>query len=100
MDIQAASPIVVPAKPQEVFDLWRIPQLMVHWPRPEFPMILEATFQACRRDEAGQMIDGKTVKTFSVPDLWALAATDPQVAQVMNGLIAVLTAKAQEGGVI
>jgi hypothetical protein len=100
MDIQSNNPIVIPAKPQQVFDLWRIPQLMVHWPRPEFPMMLEANFRSCLRNENDQLIDGETIKTYSVPDLWALAATDPQVAQVMNSLIAVLTAKAQEGGVI
>lgn len=100
MDIASSNPVVVPAQPQQVFDLWRIPAMRVSWPLPHLPMVLEATFQACRRDEQGQMIDGKVVKTFSVPDLWALAAQDQQVAQVMGDLVALLTAKAQEGGVI
>ena len=100
MDIPASTPVIVPAVPEQVFDLWRIPEFAVNWPSPDMPMECQATFVSARRDANGTLVDGRTYRLFRVGDLWQLAAEDAEVASVLNSLIAVLTRKATEAGVI
>lgn len=100
MDIPASTPVIVPAVPEQVFDLWRIPEFAVNWPAPDMPMECQATFISARRDANGKLVDGRTHRHFLVHDLWQLAAQDAEVASVLNSLIAVLTRKATEAGVI
>lgn len=100
MDIPASTPVIVPAVPEQVFDLWRIPEFRVEWPSPEMPMECAAGFVSARRNADGKLVDGRTYRQYMVPDLWQLAAQDAEVASVLNSLIAVLTRKATEAGVI
>ena len=99
-DIPAANPTVVPARAEQVFDLWRIPEFRVDWPTPSMPMECYASFVAAKRDADGKLADGPRHALYHVPDLWTLAAQDEEVASVLNALIAVLTRKASEAGVI
>lgn len=99
-DILATNPVVQPAVPEQVFDLWRIPLFTASWPTPGGPMVCEAQFQSARRGEDGVLIDGPVRNWFKVKDLWAVAAEDADVANAVNALIAALTKKAREAGVI
>lgn len=100
MDIPASTPVIVPAVPEQVFDLWRIPEFAVNWPAPDMRMECQATFTSARRNSDGKLVDGRTYRLFRVADLWQLAAEDAEVASVLNSLITVLTRKATEAGVI
>lgn len=100
MDIPASTPVIVPAVPEQVFDLWRIPEFMVNWPSPSMPMECGATFISARRNADGNLVDGRTSRFYRIADLWQLAAEDAEVASVLNSLITVLTRKATEAGVI
>ena len=99
-DILATTPTIQPAVPEVVFDLWRIPDFRVSWPTPGGPMFCSAMFQSARRGADGVLVDGPVRNWYEVPDLWAVAAEDPEVAQAMGGLIAALTKNARESGVI
>ena len=100
MDIPASTPVVIPAVPEQVFDLWRIPEFAVNWPAPDMPMECQATFVSARRNADGKLVDGRTSRFYRIADLWQLAAEDAEVASVLNSLITVLTRKATEAGVI
>lgn len=99
-DIPATNPVVQPAVPEVVFDLWRIPEFQVAWPAPTLPMSCVTMFQSAKRGDDGVLIDGPVREWYQIPDLWAVAAEDAEVASAMNALIAVLTKKAREAGVI
>lgn len=99
MDIPASNPVVVPPVPEAIFDLWVIPDFMVEWRKPTDPMQCRAVFQCARRVD-GQLEFGNVRKGFFVDNLWAMAAQDEEVASAINSLIAVLTKKASESGVI
>ena len=99
-DIIATNPVIVPPVPGATFDRWVIPSLVVSWPRVDGPMSLEAWFQAARRDAAGKLITGEQRTNYYVPDIWTLAASDPEVAAAMNALIGALVKNAKAAGVI
>ena len=99
-DITATTPVVQPAVPEVVFDLWRIPEFQVSWPAPALPMTCVAMFQSARRGADGVLIDGPVRNWYTVPNLWEVAAEDADVANAMNALITALTKKAREAGVI
>ena len=99
-DIIATNPVVVPPVPGATYDRWVIPSLVVSWPSVDGPMSLEAWFQSARRDQAGKLITGEQRTNYYVPDVWSLAATDPDVATAMNALIGALTKNAKAAGVI
>lgn len=99
-DIPASTPVIQPAVPEQVFDLWRIPEFQVAWPSPVSPMTCVAMFQSARRGEDGVLIDGPVRNWYTIPDLWTVAAEDAEVASAMNALITALTKKAREAGVI
>jgi hypothetical protein len=99
-DIPATTPVVQPAVPEIVFDLWRIPQFQVSWTSPVAPMSCVTMFQSARRSADGVLTDGPAREWYQIPDLWAAAAEDAEVASAMSALIAVLTRKAREAGVI
>jgi hypothetical protein len=99
-DIPATNPVIQPAVPEVVFDLWRIPDFHVTWPNTPDTMSCVTMFQSARRGEDGELIDGPVREWYQIPDLWAVAAEDSEVAAAMNALIAVLTKKAKQAGVI
>lgn len=99
-DIIATNPVIVPPVPGATFDRWVIPSLVVSWPSVDGPMSLEAWFQAARRDQAGKLITGEQRTNYHVADVWALAATDAEVASAMNALIGALVKNAKAAGVI
>lgn len=99
MDIPASNPVVIPPVPQVTYDLWVIPEFSVEWRRPTDPMQCRAVFQCARRVD-GQLEFGNIRKGFFVDNLWDMAASDPEVASVLNSLISVLTRKATEAGAI
>lgn len=99
-DIIATNPVVIPPVPGMTYDRWVIPSLVVSWPLVDGPMTLEAWFQSARRDGAGKLVVGNIRTNYHIPDLWSLAATDPEVAGALNQLMSVLTAKAKSAGVI
>ena len=100
MDIQASTPVIVPAVPEQVFNLWRIPEFRVEWMSPDMPMECQALFVSAKRNADGKLVDGRTHRHLQIADLWQLAAQDAEVATVLNSLITVLTRKATEAGVI
>jgi hypothetical protein len=98
-DIPAVNPVEIPPVPAITYDLWVIPEFSVEWRRPTDPMQCRALFQCARRID-GQLEFGPVRKGYFVENLWELAASDAEVASVLNSLISVLTRKATESGAI
>lgn len=100
-DIPATTPVVIPAAPEVVYDLWGVESFRTEWPNLTGPLVCEAIFRSARRPEEGApLIPGPVYRNYKVDDLWARAATRPNVAAALTALIAALTEEATIDGVI
>ena len=101
LDIVNTQPVTMPPVPEKVFDLWRIAQLSGNWPSPTSPFSLNTVFNSARRPVADQPLeDGPLAPNYFIDDLWAEAAADPEVAQVVYLLTKLLEKKAKAKGII
>lgn len=101
LDIVSTQPSVQPAVPEKTFDLWRISQLSGNWASPSGKFSLNTVFNSARRPVAdGPLEDGPLSPNYFIDDLWAEAAVDPEVAQVVYLLTKLLEKKARAKGVI
>lgn len=101
LDIVSTQPVITPPVPEKVYDLWRISQLSGNWPAPGAKFSLNTVFNSARRPEGSQQLeDGPASPNYFIDDLWAEAATDPEVAQVVFLLTKLLEKKAKAKGII
>lgn len=101
LDITSSSPVVTPQVPSKAFDLWRISGINAVWNSPNGPMSFETFFQNARRpSEDAALEDGPSRVNYFISDLWAEAASDPEVASAVYTLTKLLERKAKESGVI
>jgi hypothetical protein len=99
-DIPASEPTVVPAKPEQVFDLWGVEEFKTEWPNLKGSLLCTAIFRSARRDKTGTLEAGPVGKSFTVPDLWERMGTNPKIGQAFALIVEALTEEAMKEGVI
>ena len=99
--IPATTPTIIPPIPEKVLDSWIVNQLVFTGDGVRTPLSGQAFFTKAHKAEDGTWTIDDEVKTnLYIPDVWAKAATDPEVANAINALTAVLTKLGYEAGVL
>lgn len=102
MPIVSDNPKVIEPEAPVVYDLWWIQQLIVFATNPNAAVRVHADLCRARAlpEGGGMELDPTTKATLRVPDLFALAATNPAVAAAVAQLVAALGDVAKSEGVI
>lgn len=102
MPIESENPITLPATTEKVFNQWWIRRLVIDAPDANGKVSIEAVFtRATTRNEQGVMeLMPNSDVVYSLNDLFALAANDPAVAALVDGIIAQVGLLAKNAGAI
>lgn len=99
--IPATNPTVIPPIPEKVLDTWIVNQLVFTGDGIRQPLSGQAFFIKGHKAEDGTWTIDDEVKTnLYIPDIWAKAATDPEVSNAITALVTVLTKLGYEAGVL
>jgi hypothetical protein len=99
--IPASAPTVIPAIPEKVLDKWVIRHLSFQGDGIRRPMVGMASFIKGHKAEDGTWtLDDNIAANLHVPDVWAKAAQDPEVANAIAVLTAVVTKLGIQAGVL
>jgi hypothetical protein len=89
-DIPASTPIVTPAVPAQTYPLWIVESLSFTGDGITSPLTAQAFFRCARRDASqptGWVLGDEHVNYY-IPDVYAVAATDADVASTITQLTA------------
>jgi hypothetical protein len=101
MDIPANSPLQVEAVEAKTFDKWVVDRLQFSGDGVTQPLSGEAFFKLGRKNEDGTWeFHPGTIKNLYIPDVWAKAVEDQEVATVMQSMIVLLTRLGTESGIL
>ena len=103
MVITATNPTEMPPQEEKVYDIYRISFFQVKAPSVTQPVTADAELTKTRTDPVTGIDEDSPVDTpvrFRIPDLFALAATDQEIAQIMGLLIDKVGRMAKEKGLI
>ena len=101
-DIPASTPIVTPAVPAQTYPLWVVESLVFTGDGISSPLTAQAFFRCARRDASqptGWVLGDQHVNYY-IPDVYAVASTDADVASTITQLTATLTRLATAAGVL
>lgn len=87
--------VVIPAVPQRQYDRYWITRLRILSPDPNAPTTaLVILTKGCKNADGTWELspNPEDVKTVEIDDVFAMAASNPDLAQVMGGLLAVIGA--------
>ena len=97
--IGASSPVVEPAKVEQVYDRYRMTKLLVEGVTPS-EMVGIAYLTQCGTSPSGETIDAPAElarqRIVRIDDIYANAATDQALAAIMVGIVNWLAAKVVE----
>jgi len=101
-DIPASTPIVTPAVPAQTYPLWVVESLVFSGNGIEQPLTAEAWFRSARRDVTNPSgwVLGDQRRNYHIPDVYAVASTDADVASTITQLTRTLTRLATAAGVL
>lgn len=89
--IQMENPIVIPAKPQQVFDLVWVQQLVIDLPGPNEPQDKSiCSIAICPMNESGELFD--QTEQIKTSRLLEAASEVPEVANAINAVVAAIPA--------
>jgi hypothetical protein len=101
-DIPATVPVVTPAVPAQTYPLWVVESLSFTGDGITSPLTAQAFFRCARRDSSqptGWALGDERINYY-IPDVYALAATDANVASTITQLTTTLTRLATAAGVL
>lgn len=93
----ASQPTEVPAK---VFDKWWVQTILIQAPNPNGDAAANVVLQKFRTDENGAAELSQETVNLAVPGLLSAAATDPELALVVGGLLNYVMKVGQQQGVV
>jgi len=101
MDIPATQPVQTQPVEAKTFDKWVVDRLSFFGDGVYQPLRGEAFFKLGRKNEDGtwEFCPDKVVNLY-IKDVWEKAAEDPEVAQVMQSMITLLTRLGVEAGLL
>ncbi len=101
MDIPASTPVETEAVAAKVFDKWVVDKLQFNGDGVTTPLSGEAFFKLGRKNDDGTWeFHPTTVRNLYISDVWAKAATDTEIATVMQSMIVLLTRLGSEAGIL
>lgn len=101
MDINATTPVAIEPVAAKVFDKWVVDRLQFTGDGVTQKLSGEAFFKLGRKDDEGNWeFHPDIVKNLFIPDIWAKAADDLEVAVVMQSMISLLTRLGTEAGIL
>ena len=98
--IPASNPTVIPPTPGRELDQWLVSSLLFSGDGVRTPMMGEAWFVKAKNTDGVWDVDDSIKVNLHIPDVWAKAATDPEVAQAIGALILVLNKLGNEAGIL
>jgi len=98
--IPASSPTVIPPALKRELDQWLVARLLFSGDGVRVPMTGEAWFVKAKKTDGFWDIDDSVKVNLHIPDVWAKAATDPEVAQAVAALVLVLNKLGNEAGIL
>lgn len=100
--VPSAAPMEIPAAPAKAYGLWRASVVAIRWPDPNGEMDATVEWRKYLRDpETGIGEDAPGVEGSQlIGNIFALAATDQDVANAMLALLNALQKIARKAGVI
>lgn len=102
MPITSDNPTVVPAAAEKTFDQWWLSGLHIHANDCNAPVNVNAAFRKMTQRDAETglaELDGG-MRGYHVPDLFALASENPDVAALIDTLVTTVGALAKAANVI
>lgn len=100
-DIEATSPVEVPAVPAKVYDKWVVERLVFEGDGITRPLAAEAFMLPARKDADGNWdVYPGGRKNIFIADLWALVPTRPDFAQALVQVQAALESYGKEQGIL
>lgn len=106
MPIAATTPVTVPAQPEAIYNVWWIARLFVQSDDASRPTTASVVYRLGKIEGGGNFVpyldaNGQMMeRLLQLNDVFALAATNADVATAMNGLITLLGTLGQTQGVI
>ena len=102
--LNSSNPSTTPAESEKVYDKYWMVRFEVHGTDPTEPMKMRAHFLPCR-----DVVDGETSYkelqpngervSIAIDDLFAEAATDPEIASLINGILSKLVDIGKDQGI-
>ena len=101
MDIPASTPVQTEAVAAKVYDKWVVDRLQFSGDGVTTPLTGEAFFKLGLKNEDGTWeFHPSTTRNLYISDVWAKSAEDPEIATVMQSMIALLTRLGSEAGIL
>lgn len=98
--IPASNPTVILPVPSRTLDQWLVSSLLFSGDGVRVPMRAEAWFVKAKNTDGVWDIDDSVKVNLHIPDVWAKASTDPEVAQAISALVLVLNKLGNEAGIL